>query len=238
MEIHSFKNHLKKVYSQFDQDGILEYIFNLIGVTNKYFVEFGSNGFIYSFGNTSYLREKFNMDGLLMDGSEHPYGKNRGKKPDFERKIEFIKAENINELFDKHSVPQSFDFLSIDIDGEDYHVMNAINLDKFKPRVICIETNWHIPPPIKVVQHHNPNHVWKGDANYGCSPQAMLELLNNKGYTVVAYTGPDLIAIDRNILKEKDVTFEKQDDLIGLGVMNGPIKKTINWLNHPIFKEC
>ena len=89
MEIHSFKNHLKKVYSQFDQDGILEYIFNLIGVTNKYFVEFGSNGFIYSFGNTSYLREKFNMDGLLMDGSEHPYGKNRGKKPDFERKIGF-----------------------------------------------------------------------------------------------------------------------------------------------------
>ena len=48
MEIHSFKNHLKKVYSQFDQDGILEYIFNLIGVTNKYFVEFGSNGEIFN----------------------------------------------------------------------------------------------------------------------------------------------------------------------------------------------
>ena len=224
------------MYSQFDQDGVLEYIFNLIGVTNKYFVEFGSNGCIKGGGNTAYLREQFNMDGLLMDGSEHPYGI-KGK-PDFERKIEFIKAENINELFNKYSVPSSFDFLSIDIDGEDYYVMDAINLDKFKPRVICIETNWHIAPPIKVVQHHNPNHVWSGNHIFGCSPQAMLELLNSKGYTVVAYTGPDMIAIDKNILNEKNMKFEYQDDLIGLGVMNGPIGRNTNWVKHPFFKEC
>ena len=237
MEIYSFKNHLKKVYSQFDQDGVLEHIFNIIGVTNKYFVEFGSNGCINGGGNTAYLRETFNMNGLLMDGSEHPYGI-KGKKPDFERKIEFIKAESINELFDKYKVPQSFDFLSIDIDGEDYYVMDAINLDKFKPRVICIEINQHIPVPLKLVQHHNPNHVWKGQHEFGCSPQAMLELLNKKGYAVVAYTRCDLIAIDKDILNEKKISFEYQDNLIGLGVMNGRVWTHMDWTKETFFKEC
>ena len=62
----------KKVLSQFGQDDVLEQIFNTIGTTNKYFVEFGSSGNDSGMGNAAYLRRN-GFNGLLMDGSERPY---------------------------------------------------------------------------------------------------------------------------------------------------------------------
>ena len=136
-----------------------------IGTTNKYFVEFGSNGKRFWGGNTAYLREIFGMNGLLMDGRQFPYG--IASKEDFQRKIEFITAENINDIFEKYNVPHGIDFLSIDIDGEDYYVIDKLNIEKYKPRVICIETNWTIHPEMKIVQKHNPNHIWQGNGLFG-----------------------------------------------------------------------
>ena len=107
-----------RLYSQTFQDGITSKIFELIGVTNKFFAEFGSSGGKHSGGNTAYLREKFGMDGLLMDGSTTPYGQHNS--PDYKVNIEFTTAENIVELFEKYDVPTSLDFLSVDVDGEDY----------------------------------------------------------------------------------------------------------------------
>tara|TARA_Y100000389_G_scaffold203595_1_gene252538 strand:+ start:3447 stop:4166 length:720 start_codon:yes stop_codon:yes gene_type:complete len=211
-----------KKYSEFFQDSILERIFNIIGTTNKFFVEFGSNGCMYGGGNTAYLREKFEMTGLLMDGSEHPY--NEKTKLEFERKIEFITAENINMLFKKYNVPDKIDFLSIDIDGEDYWVMKNLNIDKYRPRVICIETNYHINPELKIVQCHNPDHIWRGNDQFGCSSSAILDLLNKKNYTMVAYIGPDCIFIDNYELNKNNIIFKGQNNLIELGVMEGPIR--------------
>jgi hypothetical protein len=122
--------------------GIIEKIFDLIGPKTKYFVEFGSNGSRQGGGNTPYLRERYGFTGLLMDGSDDPYGIKKQK--DYEVKIEFIKAETINEMFDKYNVPDEFDFLSVDIDGEDYWVLQSINFEKYKPRVISVECNWKL----------------------------------------------------------------------------------------------
>jgi hypothetical protein len=213
-----------RVYSEHNQDSILEEIFNNIGLTeNKYFVEFGSNGCKHGGGNTAYLREVFGMDGLLMDGCDNPYGKKR--TPDFKREIEFIKAENINELFKKYNVPSHFDFLSIDVDGEDYWIMKMLDIEKYKPNVICIETNYHIHPDYKLVQKHNPNHIWRKYHHFGCSSSAMLDLLNKKNYTMVGYAGCDCIFVCNDVIKKNNLKFKGENNLLELGVLKGPIWK-------------
>lgn len=188
----------KKIYSQFNQDGVLECIFNTIGTTNKYFVEFGSYGTDDAMGNTPFLRHHFGFDGLLMDGTQH---RDNAKYQVYQ---EFIQAETINELFIKYNVPSNFDFLSIDIDGEDYYVMKAIDLEKFCPRVVSIETNPHIIPPHKMIQKHDPNWIWGGGMLYGCSITAISELMNNLNYSLVAYCGVDAIFIKNEYLSKND----------------------------------
>ncbi|MGI0060808.1 MAG: class I SAM-dependent methyltransferase, partial [Nitrosotalea sp.] len=112
------------VFSQNGEDGILDAIFKKIGTTNNYYVEFGvEDG---SQCNTRFLRERRDWKGLMMDGGDcnTPFIKK-----------EFITAENVNSLFEKYKVPDEFDLLSIDIDGNDYWVWKA--LDKhYRPRVM------------------------------------------------------------------------------------------------------
>tara|TARA_R110000744_G_scaffold85536_1_gene167175 strand:+ start:1485 stop:2306 length:822 start_codon:yes stop_codon:yes gene_type:complete len=223
----------KKIFSQFNQDGVLEAIFDAIGVTNRYFVEFGSHGKKDSQGNTAFLRGEFKFDGLLMDGSE--YG-----DTDYKVHKEFIRAETINDTFKKHNVPSEFDFLSIDIDGEDFHVMNAINLDNFKPRVVSVEINPCIPPPFHLVQKHDSDWVWDGGDYYGCSVAAIAELMESKNYSLVCICGVDAIFIDNDEIKKSGAEFKNINDIRAiykLGVADLEIFdiKTRNLLISPLF---
>jgi hypothetical protein len=233
MNVVDLSKYSKKILSEHGQDGILEKIFEIIGTKTKYFVEFGSNGTRFGGGNTPYLREKYNFTGLLMDGSDNPYGIKKHK--DYDVKIEFIKAENINELFAKYNVPDEFDFLSVDIDGEDYWIIHSLDFNKYKPRVISVECNWHIHPDFKLVQKHNPNYTWSGTEIAGSSSSAIMELLNKKNYTFVAYTGPDCIFVHNDEISKNNVIFENQNNPHKLGVLNGPIITTIDFQNNPFF---
>ena len=225
-----------KKYSEHYQDSILEEIFSNIDFTeNRFFVEFGSNGCKFGGGNTAYLRERFGMKGLLMDGSENPYGIE--SKEDFERKVEFITAENINDLFQKYDIPDNIDFLSIDVDGEDYWIMDSLDIKKYRPRVICIETNWHMHPDLKLAQRHNPNHVWQGHIFFGCSSRAILDLLKKRNYSMVAYTGPDCIFVHNDEIRKNNLIFNGQDNLIELGVLKGPIRANSHFINDPFWTK-
>jgi hypothetical protein len=188
----------KKIYSQFNQDSVLDAIFKEIGTTNKYFVEFGSYGDEESEGNSLYLRKEFGFDGLLMDGTEHI------KNPKYPVNKEFIQAETINETFEKYNVPAKFDFLSIDIDGEDYYVMKSIDLKRFFPRVVSIETNPAIVPTSSLIQKHDPNWIWGGWYFYGCGISTMTKLMNKLEYSLVAYCGVDAIYVNNEEAKNFD----------------------------------
>ena len=85
-------------------------------MVNKYLVDFGAGGLGCSMSNSRYLLEK-GWTGLRMDGN--PMG-------DTTIMQEMITAENICDLFKKYNVPNEFDLLSIDIDGNDYWVWEAI----------------------------------------------------------------------------------------------------------------
>jgi len=194
----------KCVLSQGGQDGVIEKIFELIGTTNKYFVEFGSSGTDEGMGNTAYLR-RFGFDGLLMDGSDKPYGQEVHNRK-YDVKIEMVSAGNINSLFEKYSVPEEFDLLAIDIDGQDFHVWNTIDA-KYKPRVVSIEVNMHIEAGSDKVMPLDNNWVWKGDDQSGASITALKKLGEKKGYSLVAYPWSDLMFIRNDIIASSGISF-------------------------------
>jgi len=174
-----------KVYSQNDEDGIINEIFKRIGITNKIFVEFGVQDGLES--NCHFLL--FNgWRGLWLDGSEENI---RKLKEYFPEPIStkqltainaFITVENINNLIEG-VFSGEIDLLSIDIDGNDYWIWQAIKC--IQPRVVVIEYNAKFPPPCEWVMEYEPNHIWDGSDKYGASLKS-LELLGDKlGYRLV-----------------------------------------------------
>jgi hypothetical protein len=132
-----------KVYSQFNEDGILKYLLDRLETPTRRFVEFGiQNG---KECNTANLSIHAGWSGLLMDGNPSDVEKARAYyaqciKPDNNRvtiKHAFITAENINEHLKKHAAAGGTDLLSLDIDGNDLWVWRA--MEAIDPPVVVIE---------------------------------------------------------------------------------------------------
>lgn len=158
-----------RVYSQGNQDGIIEAIFNQIGEGNKRCCEFGARDGI-ELSNTKLLEDK-GWKRFLFDVA--PLSKNVIK--------EKITPDNINEVFCFYSVTD-LDFLSIDVDGNDLYLFQAL---KELPRVICIEYNSKFRYDESYSIAKDNNHVWQGDDYYGASIAALNKIAEQKGYTLV-----------------------------------------------------
>ncbi len=186
--IYKQKNRLElfefKVYSQAGEDGIIHEIFKRIKPINKFFVEIGVQDGIEC--NTHFLLVK-GWKGVWIE-ADNGYVESINKN--FEAFIkdghlriiqEKINPKNINEVL--KDIP-SIDFLSVDIDGNDYYVLEA--LEK-KPSVICVEYNGIFPPDLAVVQPYKES-FWDGTNNFGASLKAFELLMSKKGYKLVGTT--------------------------------------------------
>lgn len=177
----------KKIHSQNGEDGILEFIFDFIGTTNKFFVEIGVEENLEC--NTRWLQEK-GWRGIMVDGFANS---SLIKK-------EFVTAENINDILKKYSVPNSFDLLSLDVDYNTYWVWKAIN--DFHPRVITIEYNATIPVNESLAVEYDPLGKWDGTNYFGASLLALKKLGDSRGYTLV---GCDSIGVNAFFIKNEFV---------------------------------
>ena len=168
----------KKVYSQSGEDGILERIFEKIGVTNKFVVEFGEpvGG---KNSNSANLLINQGWTALLFDINPRHEQVHKA----------IITAENINPLFEKHLVPKCFDLLSIDIDGNDFWVWKSLDENRFQPRVVMIEFNCNFPFHISKTIAYNPDHKFDKTKYYGASLAALRKLGEFKKYSLVYHTG-------------------------------------------------
>ncbi|PSC76248.1 Conserved secreted isoform A [Micractinium conductrix] len=115
--------------------------------------------------------------GLLMDGGH--------ANPAINLHKEFVSLQNINQLFEKHQVPEEFDLLSIDLDYDDYWVWSALD-PKYRPRVLVIEHNSVVPAKMSLVVDPEDKRRWTGTSYYGASLRAMADLGRRRGYTLVA----------------------------------------------------
>jgi len=176
-----------KVYSQSDEDGIIDEIFRRIGTTNRTFVEFGVE--IGLECNTRYLLEN-GWNGLWIEANPDyvPAIHHHCKSYIQTGKLKVIEArvtiDNINNLIADSGIRGEIDFLSIDIDGNDYHVYDAISV--IEPRVVCLEHNCNYPPPSEWIMPYDPCYQWSGnDPCYGASIICMEKLAKKKGMTLV-----------------------------------------------------
>jgi hypothetical protein len=183
-----------KAFSQFEEDGILLYIFFVIGTTNKRVVEIcAGNGRECMSAN---LIINHGWEGLLFDGDIE----NVNSGMDFYRKHPstflyppifkqaWLTAENVNELIKSNGFSGEIDLLSLDIDGNDYWVLKAIT--SLNPRLIICETNDVIPSNLALTIPHNPNFCYKNlpeDKHdfRSASLLAMKKLCSEKGYRLI-----------------------------------------------------
>jgi hypothetical protein len=164
-----------RVYSQGGEDGVIARIFACIGTTNRYFVEFGAwDGRHLS--NTANLRLHQAWTGLLLDGDGE-------RRDDALVKPAFITADNVNQVFERHGVPDSFDLLSLDIDGNEYWVWRA--LEGYRPRVVVIEYNIFFGLDLARTIAYRPDYVWDETTYHGASLAALRKLGREKGYSLI-----------------------------------------------------
>ena len=164
-----------KVYSQYDEDGIIQEIFNRIGLGARTFVELGVENGLEN--NTLKLLLE-GWSGLWIEGSENFVSRINAKFRDvvsdgrLRVAAAFIDRDNINSLIEA-CFRGEIDLLSIDIDGNDIHIFDSIEV--VSPRVIIIEYNGKFPPPMNVAQRYNPDHRWKGPITLGLPWQPLLK---------------------------------------------------------------
>ncbi len=179
-----------RVFSQFEEDGILLYIFAVLGMKNKTFVEVGCDDGVNS--NSANLYFNFGWRGLFIDGNKqsvkrgvkffNKYPHNWLYTPKFI--CEMVTRENINSLISSGEISGEIGLLSIDIDGNDYWIWDAIEV--IEPEVVIIET--HVEFGMEnIVVPYDPTYCYPGKHPIynGASPVAMQKLGKKKGYRLV-----------------------------------------------------
>lgn len=178
-----------RVWSQWGEDGILEYLLSRIPDAPPVFVEFGVED--YREANTRFLLRNRNWKGLVMDGSEANVARIRADRlyehHDLQAVQAFITAENINELLVANGVSGDIGVLSIDLDGNDYWVWRAIS--GISPRVIVCEFNSVFGDSHAVTVPYDPTfdrrRAHHSKLFFGASLPALRELAESRGYTFV-----------------------------------------------------
>lgn len=179
----------KKVYSQTDEDGIIEEIFNRVP-NNKSFLEIGIQTGTEC--NTLYLLLK-GWKGMWIEGNPKFCKKIEndlnGKK--FKNKLlvvnSFVTKDNITDLFMQaynFFNATEIDLFSLDIDGNDYYIMEQLLKNSVFPKVVCVEYNGKFEPPLKIKIKYNKTQVWDWSDYLGCSLQSYVDLLETN-YTLI-----------------------------------------------------
>lgn len=180
-----FESCKKDYYSQNGEDGILEQIFASISHKNKFVVECGAlNGVKDS--NARHLIAEMGWSGLLIEADLTAFEKLTNNYKDYSkakcanRFVSFEEDNTFDAIFKEYDVPQDFDLFVLDIDGNEYHVWEAMTA--FRPRVMVVEFNPTVPNSVSFVQPKDMS------IQQGSSLRALKELGERKGYQIVALT--------------------------------------------------
>jgi hypothetical protein len=172
-------SHQKNVHSQTGEDGVVEKILELLPARDGWCVEFGAwDGLYYT--NTRHLIESKGYSAVLIEASprrfrelKRNYAAHQNVYPMCQF-VGFRTDDNLDTILRRTPIPRDFDFLSIDIDGNDYHVWKAFT--EYKPKIIVIEFNPTFPVSVEFVQPPDPS------VQQGASLRALVNLGREKGY--------------------------------------------------------
>ncbi len=177
-----------KVFSQWDEDGIIQYLISKIPIEKRTFIEFGVEN--YEESNTRFLLLNNHWQGLVLDASADDVRYIQTVRIywefDLQARCTWITRDNINSLLAEAGFSDDVGLLSIDIDGNEYWIWEAIQ--SVRPRIVIVEYSslFGLQPisiPYKenfdrTVAHHSTLY-------YGCSLAALAHLAKKKGYLLL-----------------------------------------------------
>lgn len=177
------------LFSQNGEDGIIRFLFSEIGFESRYLVEFGF-GAVQCNSLRLILHEGFK--GLLMDGSRENCdffniaASQRGLTG-VAAVCTFLDRDNLEKIIVDHGIPAEIDFLSLDVDGNDYWFWETLNCAS--PRIVCIEYNAGIGPTLSWTVPYDAEfeRFAKHPSGFfhGASLQALESLGRRKGYRLI-----------------------------------------------------
>jgi hypothetical protein len=188
-----------KVYSQTDEDGIIAAIFRKIPHQGN-FVEIGVQSGTEC---NSLLLLLQGWKGVWLEGSAkyvsaiHQALGGTDFPGRFRARQAFVSKENIVGLIEESQAflnCEELDLLSVDIDGNDVHVLRELLSAGRRPKVICVEYNAKFPPGISVSVRYSPDHVWDLTDYMGSSLQVMVDGLSGFGYVLLTCNIPGINA--------------------------------------------
>lgn len=232
--------HEFKVFSQWGEDGIIQYLVNNLDINQRTFIEFGVEDFSES--NCRFLMMKDQWHGFVIDGSSANIAQLRDSyyywQYRLNSKAAFITRENIAKLLDESGFKKDIGLLSVDIDGVDYHVLEALH--DWRPAILIVEYNdafgWQRPvsvpydPAFVRRQKHFSNQYW------GANLPAFYYLAGKRGYALVGTNsvGSNAFFVRRELLNDavreveimscgREATFrDSRDELGRLTFLSGP----------------
>lgn len=195
-----------RVYSQWGEDGILQFLCRTVPIDRKLFVEFGVED--YEEANTRFLLANDRWGGLVIDGSAENMARLRQSPFYWLHNLKavdaFITRENINTVLSKNGMMGEMGLLSIDIDGVDWWIWEAIEV--VQPAIVVIEYNYRFGADEAVTVPYDPAFDRRAAHHsilyYGASLEALRRLGNRKGYALVGVNSAGLNAffVRRDVL--------------------------------------
>lgn len=182
-------DHEYKVFSQWGEDGIIQFLLRHIRVEFRTFVELGVEDYMES--NTRFLLGNNNWHGLVIDNSSENINTIKSSRAywgyDLKAVRAFITMENINELIRDNGFTGDTGLLSIDIDGNDYWIWSAI--DVISPVIVIVEYNYRFGSELAVTIPYDEKFervkAHPSRRYFGASLRALCLLAKRKGYVFI-----------------------------------------------------
>ncbi|KZS85933.1 FkbM family methyltransferase [Mycobacterium persicum] len=175
------------VFSQFGDDGIIQWLIHRLPGISETFVEFGVG--CYQEANTRFLLLNDNWTGLVMDSSKRNVDAIKRDRIsvlyDLQSKCARVTAENVDQLISEHGFEGDIGLLHIDIDGNDYWVWSGLTV--VRPAIVIVEYNSVFGAERPITIPYDPNFTRGRYMNqyFGASLLAFCDLAESKGYDFV-----------------------------------------------------
>jgi hypothetical protein len=183
-----------RCYSQFEEDGILLYVLTTIGFKTKKVVEMCCGTGDECMATNLILNHGF--QGVLFDGDEWNIARAniffRSKKDCLltpPRLVHsWITKDNVNHLLRQNEAVGEVDLFSLDMDGNDYYIWEAIS--EISPRLCIFETHNIIPDDLSITIPYQPQFSCTEKHGHeqefrSVSLLAMTKLSEKKGYRLI-----------------------------------------------------
>lgn len=210
-----------KIFSQYGDDGIIQYLIKHLNIPNHTFIEFGVEDYLES--STRFLMMNNNWSGFVMDGSDNHMSKLKTYpwywKYDIKHQTAFIDADNINPLLAQSGL-ENIGLLHIDLDGNDYYILKTIDFTKLNPAILIIEYNsvFGNSRAISVPYDKNFKRTKAHYSNlfFGASLPALHQAAAEKGYALIgcSLSGNNAYFIRKDLLNDKVKEKTLQDAFI------------------------